>query len=125
MAQKKYKNNSKEVDIVIVTREINIVVASVAKKISIKCTQSQYEKPAAFDEEVKNHGLDYSEVLYMGNDLNDLECLKKAGLKIAVADSHPEILEIADYVTVARGGRGAFREICEMILHAKGVHPYP
>lgn len=114
-----YQTNAGEIDIVILSRETNPVVRSVAEKIKIKCTQSQYEKLRAFEEEVKKRNLDYSQVLFMGNDLNDLECINKAGTGVAVADAHPKILEAADYVTAARGGRGAFREICELILAAK------
>lgn len=114
-----YQTNAGEIDIVILSRETNPVVASVAKKIKIKCTQSQYEKLGAFEEEVRKRNLDFSQVLYMGNDLNDLQCMQKAGLAVAVADSHPKILAAADYVTAAKGGHGAFREICELILTAK------
>jgi len=114
-----YQNNAKEIDIVILSREANPVVASVAKKIKIKCTQSQYEKLGAFEEEIKNRGLGYEQVIYMGNDLNDLECMKKAGLAVAVADSHPDVLAAAGYVTARAGGHGAFREICELLVGAK------
>ena len=54
----------------------------------------------------------------MGNDLNDIECIKKAGIGVAVADSCPQVLKAADYITKHKGGKGAFREICELILEA-------
>lgn len=114
-----YQNNAKEIDIVILSRETSPVVASVANKIKIKCTQSQYEKLETFQKEVKNRGLDFNQVIYVGNDLNDLECIKKAGIGVAVPDSHPKILEAAQYVTKARGGHGAFREICEILIGAR------
>ncbi len=115
-----YESASHEVDIVIMSRETNLVVNSVAKKIKIKCTQSQYKKFEAFQEEVEKRGLDYSQVLFVGNDLNDIECIKKAGIGIAVADSYPQVLEAADYITEHQGGKGAFREICELVLKARG-----
>lgn len=111
-----YKSNSHKIDIIIMSREINPVVNSVAKKIKIKCTQSAYKKFEAFQEEVKKRGLDYSQVLFIGNDLNDIECIKKAGIGVAVADSYPQVLEAADYITEHQGGKGAFREICELVL---------
>lgn len=114
-----YESSSHKVDVIIMSRETNPVVDSVAKKIKIKCTQSQYKKFEAFQEEVKKRGLDYSQVLFMGNDLNDIECIKKAGIGVAVADSYPKVLEAADYITEHQGGRGAFREICELVLEAK------
>jgi len=114
--KKNYKSNSHEVDIIIMSRETNSVVNSVGKKIKIKCTQSQYKKFEAFQKEVKKRKLDYSQVLFIGNDLNDIECIKKAGIGVAVADSYPQVLEAADYITKHKGGRGAFREICELLL---------
>jgi len=114
-----YETASHNVDIIIMSRETNPVVSSVAKKIKIKCTQSEYKKFEAFQEEVRKRELDYSEVLFMGNDLNDIECIKKAGIGVAVADSYPEVLKAADYITEHKEGRGALREICELILKSK------
>ena len=116
--KKNYKKNSKEIDIVILSRETNPVVASVAKKIKIKCTQSLYKKLGALKEEIEKRGLAKSEVIFIGNDLNDLECIKYAGIGIAVNDAIKAIKDIADYITNAPGGKGAFREVCELILSA-------
>ena len=55
-------------------------------------------------------------VCYIGNDINDMKCLKVAGIGVAVADSYPQVLEIADYITTQKGGHGAIREICDLIL---------
>ena len=55
----------------------------------------------------------------MGNDLNDIECIKKAGIGVAVADSYPQVLETADYITEHQGGKGAFREISHSCLKGK------
>jgi len=114
-----YENASHEIDIIIISRETNPIVNSVAKKIKIKCTQSQYKKFEAFQKEVEKRRLDYSQVLFMGNDLNDIECIKKAGIGVAVADSYPQVLEVADYITEHQGGKGAFREICELVLETR------
>ena len=114
-----YKSANHEVDIVIMSRETDSVVKSVAEKIKIKCTSSLYEKFEAFQEEVEKRGLSYSQALFMGNDLNDIQCIKEAGIGVAVADSHPQVLKAADYVTEHQGGKGAFREICQLIIEAK------
>lgn len=119
-----YNGLNHVVDVVIMSRETNLVVKSVADKIKVKCSSSLYDKFKAFEEEVKLRKLDYSEVLFVGNDLNDIDCIKKAGLGVAVADSHPQVLKVADYTTKAKGGRGAFREICEMILYARGFNSF-
>ncbi|MEK7706089.1 MAG: HAD hydrolase family protein [Myxococcota bacterium] len=57
---------------------------------------------------------------FVGDDLPDLRAFARVGLKIAVADAAPELHAAADWVTRARGGRGAVREICEAILKARG-----
>jgi YrbI family 3-deoxy-D-manno-octulosonate 8-phosphate phosphatase len=115
-------------DLVILSRETNPVVSAVAKKISVKCQQSAYKKIEAFEEEINSRGLDYTQVMFIGNDLNDIECLRKVlgkGIAIAVADSYPQALDVADYITKRKGGDGAVREAIELILYAKGKHPYP
>ena len=53
---------------------------------------------------------------FIGNDVNDIECMESAGIGIAVADSHPEVLKIADFITKKKGGEGAIREILDKIV---------
>ena len=60
------------------------------------------------------------QMAFIGDDLPDLRIMKKVGLKIAVADAHEIVIENADYVTQARGGKGAVREVCEMLLKSQG-----
>ena len=55
-------------------------------------------------------------VVYMGNDLNDLSAIKIAGFAAAPTDAHAAILAIADLVVSVPGGHGAVRELCEFIL---------
>ena len=58
-------------------------------------------------------------VIYIGNDLNDLPCFEVAGWSVAVADAYPEVIRAADHVLKARGGHGALREVCDLILNTK------
>ncbi|MFA5856735.1 MAG: HAD hydrolase family protein [Candidatus Pacearchaeota archaeon] len=120
--------NPDSLDLVILSRETNPVVSSVAKKISVKCQQSAYKKIDAFEDEIKSRGLEYSQVMFIGNDLNDIECLRRVlgkGIAVAVNDSYPQVVDVADYITRRKGGDGAVREAIELILYAKGKHPYP
>jgi len=55
-------------------------------------------------------------VIFVGNDLNDLSCFEIAGWSVAVADAYPEVIQAADFVLSKRGGHGAVRELCELIL---------
>ena len=59
------------------------------------------------------------EIAYVGNDVNDLECLRWVGLPIAVADAVPEVLAISKIITTKRGGHGAVREVCDLLLTTK------
>ncbi len=61
-------------------------------------------------------GASAEEVAYAGDDLPDLECVRWAGLGIAVANARPEVIEAADYVTKRGGGNGAIRESADMII---------
>ena len=60
-----------------------------------------------------------NEVVYVGNDVNDWECIKAVGFGIAVANSHQKLLEIADHITERNGGNGAVREVCDLILESR------
>ena len=60
-----------------------------------------------------------AQIAYVGDDLPDLPVLRRAGLAVAVADAAPEVIEAADLVTQAQGGRGAVRELAEFLLKAQ------
>jgi 3-deoxy-D-manno-octulosonate 8-phosphate phosphatase (KDO 8-P phosphatase) len=78
------------------------------------------DKAAVFDRVLDRTGATAEETAYMGDDLPDIPLMKRVGLAIAVADAHPVVLENADMVTSANGGKGAVREACEEILKARG-----
>ncbi len=69
---------------------------------------------------MEERGLDPEEVAYMGDDVNDVECLRLAGLGLAPSDGAPEAKSAASYVTAAPGGYGAVREAAELILRRNG-----
>ena len=62
---------------------------------------------------------DPAEVAYIGDDVPDIPLLKKVGLPVAVADAVSEVKAAAAFVTEAKGGRGAVREVCDLLLSAK------
>lgn len=68
---------------------------------------------------IKKRNLKLENVCFIGNDIPDLECLKKAGLGVAVVDSFKSVLKVADYITKKKGGEGAVREVADLILKAK------
>ena len=64
--------------------------------------------------------LDPQNVIYMGDDIPDLDCLREVGIPVCPADAAAEVLEIARYVSEFNGGAGAVRDIVEQVLRARG-----
>ncbi len=107
------------VPVAVISKEINPVVGARCKKLKIPYLQGIEDKLAELTNLVRQHGLELAQVGYMGNDVNDLACMRAAGLAIAPGDSHPEALRVADLVTSAPGGFGAVREVCDLLLAAR------
>lgn len=78
-------------------------------------------KIEAFAEILTKQNLTQAQVAYMGDDWLDLPLLSRVGLAATVADAVAEVREIAHYVTKRPGGRGAVRELCELLIEAKGL----
>ena len=74
------------------------------------------EKLQVMEEILREAAVSAEECAYIGDDLVDIPLLGRAGLAIAVADASEATKEVADYVTIRRGGQGAVREACELIL---------
>jgi len=79
------------------------------------------EKGVLLDTILDKTGLTAKQVAFMGDDLPDISLIKKVGVGIAVADAHKNVKKTADIITLNKGGDGAVRELCEMILKAKGL----
>ena len=65
-------------------------------------------------------GVSEKETAFVGDDLIDIRAMKLAGLAVAVANARPQVRQTAHWISESRGGRGAVREVCEMILEARG-----
>lgn len=70
---------------------------------------------------IREKGLSSDAIAFMGDDLPDIRIMKSVGFPIAVADADPLVKMTALYITSSPGGRGAVREICELILKTKGL----
>jgi 3-deoxy-D-manno-octulosonate 8-phosphate phosphatase (KDO 8-P phosphatase) len=82
--------------------------------------QGDPDKIAAFEQVLQQAAVDENEVAFIGDDLNDIPLMQRAELAVAVADAVGEARSIAHYVTQARGGHGAVREVVELILKSQG-----
>ena len=78
------------------------------------------DKKDALSDLMHIHKLDSQSVLYMGDDINDLEVMKEVGLRSCPHDAVPEIKAIADYISLKNGGQGCVRDVIEQTLKVQG-----
>ena len=71
---------------------------------------------------LKKYGLKVSQVCFIGDDLIDINIMKRVGLSIAVNDAAPEVKKIASYITANKGGEGAVREVVDLTIRAQGLN---
>jgi len=104
----------------IVTRKQTALVARRARDLGIaEVHQNVTDKARAIAELVARHHLDPASICYVGDDLGDLPAMRAVGLSVAVADAVPEVRRAATYITRAKPGHGALREVCNLILAAR------
>ena len=84
--------------------------------------QGQLEKMPAYEMLKDKLGLSANEIAYVGDDVIDLPIMTRVGFSVAVADAHEEVVKRVDWQTSLPGGRGAAREVCELIMRAKGSY---
>lgn len=109
-----------KIPFVVLSTEANGVVKKRCEKLDIPCQHNIGNKAKALDELMKRYDVLPDNIIYIGNDVNDLECMRQVGCSIAVADAHPAILSIADIVLHKQGGQGAVREFCDLMLSKFG-----
>jgi 3-deoxy-D-manno-octulosonate 8-phosphate phosphatase (KDO 8-P phosphatase) len=104
----------------IITGRQSEIVAKRAAELSISIVrQGCSDKAAALEEIAQECKIPLAEIAYIGDDLNDLPAVHRAGLACAVANAALEVKDVAHYVTVKAGGHGAVREVIELILKAQ------
>lgn len=107
--------------------EVAIITGRKAKLLEDRCQtlgihhlyQGQSDKTLAYQQLLDTFSLKAEQVAYIGDDLIDWPVMSQVGLSVAVADAHPLLLQRARYITRIAGGRGAVREICDIILMAQ------
>lgn len=107
----------------VLSTERNPVVGARCRKLKLECEQGCDDKLKALRRLVADRGLSMDEVAYVGNDVNDLDCLKVVGLPIVVQDAHRSVWRAARWRTKAPGGRGAVREICDALVGWRTSQP--
>jgi 3-deoxy-D-manno-octulosonate 8-phosphate phosphatase (KDO 8-P phosphatase) len=110
------------IKIAIITGSQSPIVKLRAKYLGIEYVcQVPESKIPAYEGLLEKLKLTHETVAYLGDDLPDLPLMRRVGLSMAVANAVPFVREHANWVTTARGGKGAAREACELILRAKGL----
>jgi YrbI family 3-deoxy-D-manno-octulosonate 8-phosphate phosphatase len=100
----------------VLSTEPNPVVTMRCNKLKLHCEQGCADKGARLAQILVEKDLKPDEVAYMGNDINDRECLQMVGLAIGPADAHKSVSDLLAWKTVAVGGQGAVREVCDFIV---------
>ena len=110
------------IPLAIITARVSDVVKHRMKNLNIDLVfQGQQNKLHAFDTLCRQLQLEPAETAYMGDDLVDLPVMRQVGLSIAVADAHELVIQQADWITPHKGGEGAVRDACELLMKTQGT----
>jgi len=108
-----------DVPMVIISTETNPVVAARGAKLNLKVLQGVEDKLPALESWVIGQELTLAEVAFVGNDINDVDCLQAVGVGVVVADAYPVAVEASDIRLSRDGGRGAVREFADIVLSVR------
>ena len=108
------------VPMLIVSTETNPVVSARAAKLNVEVVQGVSEKTAVVRDWLAARSIPHERVAYLGNDVNDLAPMGGVGWPVATADARPEVRAAARLVLTRPGGRGAVRELCDLVLASRG-----
>jgi len=106
----------------IITGRSSVVVDIRARELGIDLVyQGALVKLVSYADVKLKTGLEDNQIAYMGDDVIDVPVIRRVGFSAAPPDSLPEVLAVVDLVTSRGGGRGAVREVCDLILKGRGV----
>lgn len=104
------------VPMTVISTEVNPVVAARCEKLKLPCLQGIDDKPPVLLAWLAEQGVAPADAVFVGNDVNDLGCLTAVGCGVVVADAHPAVRAAGRIVLTRDGGRGAVRELCDLVL---------
>jgi YrbI family 3-deoxy-D-manno-octulosonate 8-phosphate phosphatase len=107
------------VQYLIVSMEQNPIVGARAQKLRAECIQGVEDKLTVVRERTDAAGFRLEQAAYVGNDINDAECLRAVGLPVVPADAWPEVKPLARWVLTRAGGAGCVREFCDAVWEAQ------
>ena len=106
----------KGIEVIVLSSERNPVVIQRCRKLGLDCIHGVLKKGEILQKELEKRSVDPQKVVYVGNDVNDLPCFSQVGCAVAPADAQMQVRIEADIVLKNKGGRGAVRELCEMLI---------
>ena len=107
------------VQYLIVSMEQNPIVGARAQKLRADCVQGVDDKLAVLRERTEAAAISLDRAAYLGNDINDADCLRAVGLPVVPADAWPEVRPLARWVLSRAGGAGCVREFCDAVWGAQ------
>jgi 3-deoxy-D-manno-octulosonate 8-phosphate phosphatase (KDO 8-P phosphatase) len=107
------------VQYLIVSAEPSPIVGARALKLEAECIQGVGDKLAVVLGRTEELGLALEETAYVGNDVNDADCLRAVGVPVVPADAWPEVIPLARWVLSRAGGTGCVREFCDGVWEAQ------
>lgn len=107
---------------IVLSTETNIVVKKRCEKLGIQCEQSVINKLKFMQKYLKDNKLEFGNIIYVGNDVNDIECMKKVAYPVAVDNAHPKVKNISRFHLSRSGGAGAIRELADWLLRNKNIN---
>ncbi|MCE0494058.1 3-deoxy-manno-octulosonate-8-phosphatase KdsC [Vibrio salinus] len=109
------------IEVAIITGKTSKIVENRMSTLGVSLVyQGQSDKLLAFSDICSKLAIRPEEMAYIGDDLFDWPVMEKVGLKVCVANGHPLLKKKANYITHIKGGYGAVREVCDLILEARG-----
>lgn len=113
------------VEVAVITGRQSEIVARRMASLGVKYVyQAMETKLIGYQELCKDLNVTPEQVCFIGDDFPDLPVMQKVGLAVSVTDGHPYVKQIADYVTVTGGGKGAVRELTDLIIMAQQGETY-
>ena len=101
--------------LLVVSKEPVPIVVHRCEKLGLECLHGVDDKLPLLTQWLEERGLRLANTVYMGNDVNDLECLSATGCGVVPADAHPDALAVADLMLNLPGGHGAVRQLCDLV----------
>jgi len=111
-----------KIEPLVISKETNPVVTRRCQKMNVPVLQGIDQKAEALVQILKERNVNPKQVIYIGNDVNDLECFPVVGYAIAPADAEKAVVMAADMVLARKGGQGAVREVCDLLMERYGVN---